>query len=442
MIQQGADKHMGAGAGGRSVAIGVVGNFVEFYDWTIYAYMAPVFASQFFPSHDPATSTILAFSVFGSGYFARLLGALIIGVYGDRLGRRPAMMMCIIGMTLGTFVIAICPPYAAIGIAAPIILTLSRLCQGMSAGGESGIAQTYLIEFGEEGRRARAGSWQQISMAASILCALAMSSFMTMVMDTATLANWGWRIPFFAGAIMGLIGVLFRTTAEETPMFLEARKSHELQKTGLMSLASIWRRVALTTVALLFPATAILIWWIYLPTYIEKTTIVSRGAALNINILGVVCFLAMVRPSAALADRIGRRPMLAAHILGGLLWAYPTFVGLPTFANSIGGAIVVTVVGNLLLALSGGCLAAFASEQFETPVRAAANSVSYTVAVVLVGSTFPLVITLLMQQRYYVFAFSYVAVTAAVSLLALLALPETRSKILGGSSLAPPFTSG
>src|SRR4051812_11852773 len=144
-----------------SIAAGIVGNFVEFYDWTIYAYMAPIFAPQFFPSDTPAVSLLLTFSVFALGYVARPLGALLFGAYSDRLGRRNAMSIAVIGMALCSFIIALCPTYASIGIAAPATLVLARLLQGVSAGGEGGSATTYLVEFARPGRRALAGSWQQ-----------------------------------------------------------------------------------------------------------------------------------------------------------------------------------------------------------------------------------------------------------------------------------------
>ena len=145
----------------KSILVGAIGNFVDFYDWTIYAFMAPVFAREFFPSHQPTVSLLLAFSAFALGYLVRPLGSLLFGIYSDRTGRRTAMTVAILGMGLCCLIIGLCPNYASIGVLAPIILVIVRLLQGLSAGGEAGSATTYLVEFGRPSRRALAGSWQR-----------------------------------------------------------------------------------------------------------------------------------------------------------------------------------------------------------------------------------------------------------------------------------------
>lgn len=414
----------------KSILVGAIGNFVDFYDWTIYAFMAPVFAREFFPSHQPTVSLLLAFSAFALGYVVRPLGSLLFGIYSDRTGRRKAMTGAILGMGLCCLIIGLCPNYASIGVLAPVILVIVRLLQGLSAGGEAGSATTYLVEFGRPGRRALAGSWQQISTGLSTLAALGTSALLSAHLDPSQMAAWGWRIPFIIGAILALTGLYLRLRADETPIFKTDVVQSAARKPVLTSLVGAWRSVLLVSGIALLPSIAYLTWQIFLPTYIAVTTGTPRATALGISIIGVVVFLVLIAPAAMLSDIIGRRPMMIAFAVATLLWSYPTYVGVPHFFNSYTGLIFVTVVGNVILAAMAGSVVACMTEQFETSIRASGNGLSFAIGVVLSGAIYPPLVTALMGSKQYSWIAVFVMVTAIVSLIAYLIMPETRDRPL------------
>jgi MFS family permease len=167
-----------------AVTAGAVGNFTEFFDWTIYSYLAPIFASQFFPAHSQAASLLLAFSTFAVGYLMRPIGGIVLGRLGDARGRRDALSLSILLMGLGSLAIGILPGYTTIGLAAPLLMVLMRLLQGFSAGGEGGVSATFLLEFAPPGRRAPAGSWRDFSSAVSTFAALGVSTLVTSLLST------------------------------------------------------------------------------------------------------------------------------------------------------------------------------------------------------------------------------------------------------------------
>jgi MFS transporter, MHS family, alpha-ketoglutarate permease len=414
----------------KSIVVGAVGNFVDFYDWTIYAFMTPVFAKQFFPSNDPTVPLLAAFSAFALGYVARPLGSLLLGMYSDRAGRRAAMTIAILGMGLCCLIIGLCPTYASIGVAAPVILVIARLAQGLCAGGEAGSATTYLVEFGRPGHRALAGSWQQFSTGLSTLAALSTASLLTANLAPASLASWGWRVPFFIGAALALVGLYLRLRADETPIFTGDVTGTPTRTPVLNSLASAWRSILLVAAVALLPSIAYLTWQIFLPVYIAVTTGMARGAAYNISLIGAVVFLLLIAPSALLSDRIGRKPMMIAFAVAALLWAYPTYVGIPTFFNSYGGLVLVTVVGNVILAVMAGSIIACMTEQFETTIRASGNGLSFAIGVVVSGAIYPPVVTALMGGKHYLWITLFVMATAVVSLIAYVIMPETRDRPL------------
>jgi MFS transporter, MHS family, alpha-ketoglutarate permease len=406
----------------RSLVAGVVGNFVEFFDWTIYAYMAPVFAAQIFPAHDPTISLLLAFSTFGLGYIARPLGAVIFGIYGDRLGRRNALTLTILLMAGGSAVVACAPTYASAGLVSPALVLLARLIQGFAAGGEGGSAQAYMTELGRSGRRGFTASLQQVSTGISTLCALALSAFLTHELSAAQMASIGWRVPFLLGAALGGAGLYLRRRATESDAFL----SHRGDKPVVKTLLREWRSLVLVTAIALFPSTVYFTWQLYLPTYITATTALARDTALSISTIGLLCYVMLVPPSAILSDRLGRKPMMIGYTVAALLWGYPTFIGLPSFAGSFIGVLIVAVVGNAILAVMSGSLVACMAEQFNTSVRATGAGFSYAVAVVISGGSFPTIVTALLVRKHFGSILIYFSLIGLVSLLACILMPETR----------------
>lgn len=408
----------------RAIAAGAVGNFVEFFDWNIYAYMAPVFAAAYFQQSDPRVGLLMVFSVFALGVVTRPLGALVFGAYSDRFGRRNAISISILGMALGSLVIGLCPDYGSIGVAAPVILLLARLLQGICAGGEAGSASTYLVEFAGPGRRASIASFQQISTGCATLAALAASAAVAAALPRESLEAWGWRIPFLAGAAMGLFGLYLRLRAGETPVF-EADAPAQARRFWL-NLGSEWRGLLLVTGMAMFPSVAYLSWQIYFPTYLSTTAGFSRADSLTVSMAGVVVFLALMYPMARLSDRIGRRPMLLSFAVVGLLWSYPTYIGLPTFLASWTGALLVSIVGNIILAVMAGALVAAMAESFSTRVRATGFGLGYALAIVLTGGTFPPLATALATSGRYGWILAYVLAMGVASLAAYLLMPEGR----------------
>jgi MHS family alpha-ketoglutarate permease-like MFS transporter len=418
----------------RSIAAGVAGNFIEFYEWTIYAYMAPIFASQMFPSTDKAVSLFLAFSTFALSYIARPLGAILYGAYSDRIGRRNAMAVAILTMGFCSLIVASTPNYASIGMAAPLILIASRLLQGISAGGEAGSATAYLVEFATPGRRALFGSLQQVSTGLSTLSGLGTAALLTRLLSHDDLENWGWRIPFFVSVVLSLVGLYLRMKGEESPVFQALTREGAKVKFSFSALVAAWRPMLLVTALALLPTIAFLSWQIFLPTYISATTGLPRSEALNISILSVLVFVVCVIPSAMLSDRFGRRPMMMIFAVASIVWAIPTYVGIPMYGTNYLFIIAIAVVGNVIVATMSGSIVACMAEQFDTAVRATGNGLSYAIAIVISGASFPPVVTGLMANKHYLAISIYVMSIAMIGLIAAWMMPETRDKPLGKST--------
>jgi MHS family alpha-ketoglutarate permease-like MFS transporter len=415
----------------RSILVGTVGNFVEFFDWTIYAYMAPIFSHAYFPTTDPRVSLLLAFSVWALGAVTRPLGALVFGVYSDRMGRRNAITISILGMAFSCLMIAACPDYATVGVAAPAVLILARLMQGVCAGGEGGSAVTYLIEFAQPGRRATVASLQQFSTGTATLAALSVSALLTVVLSAEALGSWGWRVPFVLGGAMGLVGLYLRATAAETPIFVAEAASAERRPPVLKGLAAEWKLLVLSASMAVFPSVSYLNWQIYLPTFLTTAVGLSGRQSFWCGIAGVLVFLVLLVPMAKLSDRIGRKPMLIAYATGGLAWSLPTYLLLPQ-APSLAFALTVSVVGNVLLAIMAGALVSAMSEVFSTRARATGFGLAYAIALILTGSTFPPAVTALVSERNFVAIVAFVGLWGAISLIAYIVMPETRRRELAG----------
>src|SRR5215469_5304109 len=217
----------------RAVLAAAVGQFFELYDFSIYGFLAVEIGRAFFPSSDPLTSLLGAFATYGVGFLLRPIGAIVIGAYGDRKGRKAALVLTVTLMAAATGLVALVPPYSQIGIWAPIALVLLRLCQGFSTGGEWGGAAAFLVEHAPTGRRGIVGSLQQAATAIGAMCATFSAAILTTTLSSESFFAWGWRIPFLIGFVLGPVGYYLRTRVAETPAFQRAVATDSIKRMPL-----------------------------------------------------------------------------------------------------------------------------------------------------------------------------------------------------------------
>jgi MHS family proline/betaine transporter-like MFS transporter len=432
----------------RAIVATSIGNMLEWYDFTVYALFAGYIAGNFFPGDDKNTRLLKTFLVFGLGFVVRPLGAVLIGNYGDRAGRKAALTLTILLMAAGTGIIALSPTYAAIGIGAPLLLLLGRVLQGFSAGGEIGGATAYLLESAEPAQRGRVASWLEASMGmANILGALAAFS-VTAVLSTSEVQAWGWRIPFIFGLSIAPVGLYLRRSLDETDAFQaeERQRAHAAKpKAPLLEIFRSHGRSLFVgfCVAVLW-AVAVYVLMIYLPTYVQRadTFGFSAAQAFGASLIGNIPFVIGCVWFGSWSDRIGRRRSLA--LSAGLLFVavLPLFLWLkadPTLPT----LIIVQAIVCLLVASFVGVAPAALSEIFPTGVRSTGTSLVYNGAFTLFGGFAPMILTWLIQRSggsIYSPAW-YVMLAAGVALIAIPFLGRRESPVPAPTAGFPTVTS-
>ncbi len=321
---------------------------LEWYDFTVYALFAGYIAQNFFPDDGPDARLIKTFLFFGLGFIVRPLGAVLIGNYADRAGRKAALTLTILLMATGTGVIAFSPTYASIGIGAPILLLLGRVLQGFSAGGEIGSATAYLLESGDPRQRGRFASWLEASMGmANILGALAAFSVASLLSES-EIRSWGWRLPFIFGLGIAPVGLYLRRSLDETEEFrseLELRGKETVRRAPLLEIFSHHGRTLLFgfCVAVLW-AVAVYVLMVFMPTYVQRpdTFNFSARQAFGASLLGNIPFVFGCFWFGVLSDRVGRRVSLFASASALLILTLPLFMWLraaPTLLDAADGSI-------------------------------------------------------------------------------------------------------
>ena len=412
----------------RAIVATSIGNMLEWYDFTVYALFAGYIAGNFFPSHDANTRLLETFLVFGLGFVVRPLGAVLIGDFGDRAGRKAALTLTILLMAAGTGVIAFSPTYASIGVGAPLLLLLGRVLQGFSAGGEVGGATAYLLESADARNRGRAASWLEASMGmANILGALAAYS-VTALLRADQVQSWGWRIPFIFGLAIAPVGLYLRRTLEETDAFQAetARRAADQAAHRRAPLAEIIRnhRRSLFVgfcVAVLW-AVAVYVLMIFLPTYVQHPDTFNFTArqAFGASLIGNIPFVVGCVWFGSLSDRLGRRTSLFLSAFLLLVLVLPLFMWLKA-SPVLPTLIAVQCIVCTLVASFVGVAPAALSEIFPTGVRSTGTSLVYNGAFTLFGGFAPMILTWLTQRSggsIYSPAW-YVMLAAAAALLAI-----------------------
>lgn len=375
----------------RSLFAGTVGNLVEWFDWSVYGFFVPYFAASFFPAEDRAAQILAAFAVFAVGFFFRPLGGAVLGSYADRHGRRAGMTLTILLMAGASALIAVLPTHAQIGVAAPLLLTLARCAQGFSAGGEFGTSSAFLVENAPPGRRAWAGSWQQVSVGAGTLLASLLASVMFSVSTEQFLTTWGWRIAFGIGAVLGVLGLWLRMAVPDTQAFTRAKESGKLTRRPLTEVLRKHPRAALRVVGLVAAGTALVqFWFVSLPTVLNLKTGVELREAQIAAMLGLALFTILQPVSGRLSDKFGRRPMLLVFALGSAVGFIPLVA---TIGQTMSSVLVAVTISAVFLAAYAGSLAAVMAEQFPPEVRTAGISLPYGIAVAVFGGLAPVLAT-------------------------------------------------
>ncbi len=399
----------------RAVAAASIGNALEWFDFIIYGFFAVLMAKLFFPAGDETVSLMFALAAFGVPFFMRPLGAIVMGNYADRYGRKAAFSLTILMMMAGTAIIATAPTYATAGLLAPFLIVLARLIQGFSAGGEFGSATAFLAEQ-DPTKRGFFASWQFASQGLTTVLATSIGVALTATLTTAQLESWGWRIPFIIGLLIGPVAWYIRRHVDETMEFKTMQPSasplKEALSDGKKRLLVSLGVVALCTVSMY---TVVL----FMPTYATRQFGLTTSVGFLGGLLVGVIQLALIPVFGAVSDRFGRRPIMFASAAAMLVVFYPLFAWLAA-APTLETLLIVQAIIGVLMAAYMGPLGALMAELFPARMRTTGLSISYAFGVAIFGGLAPLFNTWIISVTGNKLAPAfYLILAAAVSLVAL-----------------------
>ncbi|MFA6035323.1 MAG: MFS transporter, partial [Myxococcota bacterium] len=374
----------------------IIGNVLEWYDFAIFGYLVPVISAQFFPSEDKLAGMINTFGVFAIGYIIRPVGGIIYGQIGDRYGRKKALIASVMMMAIPTTLVGCLPTHAQVGILAPILLLVLRILQGFSVGGELIGSISYLVEVAPPERRGYLGSWSLFSAVSGILMGSIAGFFLNAILTKEQLFVWGWRLPFFAGVIIGLTGAWMRRSMVESPEFLKANVSGLVDKSPFLQALreAPWRIVQVMLLNMVM-GTGLYMLFLWMPTYLLEILHPPVRHALLINSVTMALLICIMPLAGKLSDRVGRRPVLLGAAVGMGVTVYPLFLlidkGDPLMILAAQGVFAVWV-GALY-----GVMPATMGELFPVNIRYSAMGLGYNVAFALFCGTAPMVSTYLIK---------------------------------------------
>ena len=410
----------------RAIFIGSIGNLVEWYDFYAYAAFALYFAGAFFPSSDPVVQQLNAALLFAAGFLVRPVGGWLFGYLADHYGRRGALMLSVSLMCFGSLMIAVTPTYASIGIYAPVMLGIARIIQGLSLGGEYGTSATYLTEMADHRNRGFYSSFQYVTLIGGQICALLVLLILQKIFLTNDqIRSWGWRIPFFVGALLALIALFMRRTLHETDAFKAAKQI--VKKTSSLRALMRYPREVLLVVGLTAGGTAA--FYTY-TTYMQKFLKLSVGLTDNettMVTLSALCFGMVLQPIyGAISDRIGRKWLLIAFGVTGVLFTIPL---LTTLESARGPFAAFLLIAAAWMIVSGytSINAVVKAELFPTNIRAIGVGLPYALTVSIFGGTTDSVALWFKSIGHERWFYYYLTGMIAVSLVVYLFMRDTKA---------------
>ncbi|BCW04433.1 MFS transporter [Arthrobacter sp. NtRootA1] len=414
-------------------ASSLAGTAVEWYDFFLYGTAAAlVFNKLFFPTNDPLVGTMLALGTFAAGFLARPLGAVVLGHLGDKHGRRATLVASLMLMGVATTLIAFIPSYAAIGIAAPLLLLLLRLIQGFALGGEWGGAVLLVSEHSNDSaRRAFWASWPNMGPPLGNLMAAGVLAILAATMPESEFLAWGWRLAFGLSALLVIIGLVLRLYVQETPLFKEAQLKREAEavKERKLPLAILfrrnWRQLLIATGSRMGENAGFYIYSLFIITYVTQIMGLQRQTGLTAVMIGQGVAVVAIPILALYADKVGRKPIMIGASIATVIWAFAFFALLNT--GQVWGIIAAAVGGLLIFAAYSSVIGAFFSELFPTDVRYSGTSVAYNLASLIAGSLSPIIALALYSAFGTGYAIGiYLAAMGLISMVSVMFAKETK----------------
>jgi len=416
------------------IVAATIGNILEWFDFLVYGFFAATLAQVFFPASNSTVSLLITFGTFGLSYIVRPLGAAVIGTYTDRAGRKAGLTLSIALMMVGTTLMVVTPGYATIGIAAPIIITIARLFQGFSVGGEFGSSVAFLVEHAGD-RKGYSASYQWASTGVISVIVALFGLALTTLLTHQQLLDWGWRLPYVFGLLVGPIGLYIRSRMVETPEFIEATKPPTMPIGELLARQPISVLLALG-ISIISNSSYYLL--LYIPTYGVKTLHLPAYTGFAATLVGGVILAIFSIVAGHWSDKTSRPRIMLAMAWLFAIAAYPAFwlmVAYPSLAT----AIFAVGLLNLIKAGYSGVLPSLLAEQFPVDTRAVGIAFSYSVSVTIFGGFAPFVATWLIAQTGDPLSPSYyLMVTALLSVIALMAVQYRAARVAAPGQLGAP----
>ncbi|MEP7044551.1 MAG: MFS transporter [Dokdonella sp.] len=411
-----------ANSAGRVLFASLIGTTIEFFDFYIYATAAVlVFPKLFFPASDPTSALLQSLATFALAFFARPIGSAVFGHFGDRIGRKATLVAALLTMGLSTVAIGLLPTYASIGVIAPLLLMLCRFGQGLGLGGEWGGAVLLATENAPPGRQAWYGMFPQLGAPIGFLCSSGVFLLLSNWLSDAQFFAYGWRIPFLASALLVGVGLYVRLRLTETPAFLQAIENNERVRLPIASVCvQHWRPLLIGTFAALATFVLFYLMTVFALSWGTSALHYARKDFLLLQMIGVLFFALGIPLSALAADRYGRRAMLL--VATALIFAFGLVFAPLFIAGSALGVLAFLSIGLLLMGFTYGPLGTALAELFPTPVRYTGASLAFNLAGILGASLAPYIATWLATNHGLSYVGYYLAVAAALTLAALLAI--------------------
>ncbi|CAI0727833.1 MFS transporter [Serratia ficaria] len=411
----------------QALLAGSVGNFIEWYEFGVYGFLATVIAANFFSlqGESEITSLILTYAAFALAFFCRPIGAVIFGRIGDRIGRRPTLIAVLLLMTLATALIGVMPTYAAIGVAAPLLLTLLRMFQGLFAGGEFGGAVSLMTEFAPKGKRGLFGAWQSLTVALGLLAGAGLVALLAALLTREQLHDWGWRIPFLLALPMGAVALWLRLKLQETPTFRQAQQKDApgAPAAAEVTLGSVLKTIVLGIGRMMGWSAAGYTFLVVMPSYLQTSLHASFQQALVATVLANVGFALTILPAGILSDKLGRKTVMLTAVIAVILFTFPLLHLLQDPQGSLFAKGAAVLTAGAVVGLLAGPGPAMLAEMFPTRVRYTGLGLAYSLSNAVFSGSAGLIITGLIKQTGNIdIPAYYVVATSLVSLFALMTL--------------------